>query len=369
MNTQIILAGLKARPVRTAVGVLAVTLEVVLILLLVGLTNGAITDSGNRIASAGGEIIFLDGGASMFIAMNPATLPIDKLKPKIAQTEGVKAVAPILTQTEAGGGFTMIWAIDPPSFDEMSGGLTYIKGKVFSRPDEAVVDDRLAGDKGLDVGSPVTILKRPFTVSGIVQNGKGARAFIPLESAYDMIGRSGFVTMFYIKVHDRSQTKQVIERLKTNPDFEGKQIVDAEDWLSLMYESNAPLLGIVFRVIVFIGVAIGILVIFLSMYTTVTERTREIGILRSMGASKGYIVVMVLQESLVLCAIGCVIGIGMSYVVMAMLKSLFPTLSILISYDWVLRAAIFALLSGIVGSLYPAYKAASQDPIEALAYE
>jgi putative ABC transport system permease protein len=125
----------------------------------------------------------------------------------------------------------------------------------------------------------------------------------------------------------------------------------------------------VFRVIVFVGVAIGVLVIFLSMYTTITERTREIGILRSMGASKRFIVVMVLQESITLCIIGTVLGIGMSYVVMLLLKSVYPTLSLIITADWVLRAAIFALLSGIVGSLYPAYKAASQDPIEALAYE
>jgi putative ABC transport system permease protein len=54
---------------------------------------------------------------------------------------------------------------------------------------------------------------------------------------------------------------------------------------------------------------------------------------------------------------------------MLLLKSVYPTLSLIITADWVLRAAIFALLSGIVGSLYPAYKAASQDPIEALAYE
>jgi putative ABC transport system permease protein len=114
---------------------------------------------------------------------------------------------------------------------------------------------------------------------------------------------------------------------------------------------------------------IGVLVIFLSMYTTVTERTREIGILRSMGASKGFIVRMVLQESLMLCIIGTVVGIGMSYLVMWALKAMFPTLSIIITSDWVVRAAIFALLSGIVGSLYPAIKAASQDPIEALAYE
>src|SRR5688572_17773639 len=177
MNTQIILAGLKARPVRTAVGVLAVTLEVVLILLLVGLTNGAITDSGTRIASAGGEIIYMDTGSSMVVGLSSATLPVS-LAADIAKVEGVKAVAPIFAKTESSGGFTMIWGIDPPSFEAMSGGLTFLDGKMFALPDEVVVDDRFAGDQMLSVGSPVTILRRPFKVSGIVQNGKGARAFI-----------------------------------------------------------------------------------------------------------------------------------------------------------------------------------------------
>jgi putative ABC transport system permease protein len=105
------------------------------------------------------------------------------------------------------------------------------------------------------------------------------------------------------------------------------------------------------------------------MYTTVTERTREIGILRAMGASKSFIVVMVIQESLLLCLVGAIVGVGASYLLTIPLKSMWPTLSILISGSWVIRAAFFALVSGVIGSLYPAYKAASQDPIEALAYE
>ncbi len=365
MNTQIILAGLKARPVRTGVGVLAVALEVVLILLLVGLTNGAIADSGSRVAGAGGEIIFKNGESSYVVGMNPAVLPV-KMVPEIEKIEGVKVAAPIVAQTEVGGGFTMIWGIDPPSFDEMSGGFRFMDGKIFSRPDEAIIDDRIANDKHLKVGDTLQVLNHPFTVSGIVENGKGARVFIPLTTAQDMT-RPDSATMFYVKLHDKSQTKAVVERLKEA--FPGRDVVDADDWLSLMFESIAPLLGLVFNVIVFVGVFIGVLVIFLSMYTTVTERTREIGILRAMGATKSFIVVLVLQESLVLCIIGAIVGIGSSYLVMAILKGIFPTLSVLIDSGWVFRAVLFALLSGIIGSLYPAYKAASQDPIEALAYE
>src|SRR5262249_53991569 len=121
--------------------------------------------------------------------------------------------------------------------------------------------------------------------------------------------------------------------------------------------------------VVFVAVCIGVLVIFLSMYTTITERTREIGILRSLGASKQFIIGLIFQESAIVCLIGIAIGIGISFGISRLVQWIFPTLSIIITPGWVLKAAVFALLSGVIGSLYPSLKAAAQDPIEALAYE
>lgn len=368
MNTQIILAGLRARPVRTGVGVLAVTLEVLLILILAGLTNGALSDTGNRVAGVGGEIIFKPADSSMALGLSSAIFPIT-MGEKIAQVEGIKAVAPVLAQMESTGGMGMVWGIDPPSFEAMSGGFTFLDGTMFSASDEAIVDDRIAGARKLTVGGQMKTLNRTFTITGIVQSGKGSRIYIPIHTAQEMVNRTdpAAASVFFIKLNDKSQTNRIIEEL--NEKFPDRDIIDADDWLSLMYASNAPFLSIVFDVILFIGVSVGVLVIFLSMYTTVTERTREIGILRAMGASKGFIVVLVIQESLVLCIIGTVVGIGSSFLLVFLLRTFQPTLSILLTSGWVVRASIFALLSGVIGSLYPAYKAASQDPIEALAYE
>ncbi|HET9131055.1 MAG TPA: FtsX-like permease family protein, partial [Terriglobia bacterium] len=122
-------------------------------------------------------------------------------------------------------------------------------------------------------------------------------------------------------------------------------------------------------VVVFVALCIGVLVIFLSMYTTIMERTREIGILRSLGASKMFIVTLIMKESILLCAIGVVLGTIGSELIMNGAKALYPTLVFLYSYKWMAIAAISALVSGVVGSLHPALKAASQDPVEAFAYE
>jgi len=372
MNTQIIVAGLRARPVRTAVGVLAVTLEVVLILLLVGMANGSLSDSANRVAGVGGEILFKKSDTSFMLGASPATLSLVHAG-TIRKMDGVKAVAPILVQMESTGGLTQIWGIDPVSFEAMSGGFAWQDGKMFSAANEAIVDDRIAADRKLHVGGPLSVLGREFKITGIVKSGKGARIAIPLETAQEMVSKPGYATLFYIKLADKSLTKGMIDQIKGA--FLGEDgklsfdVIDADEWFSMMVESNAALLRIVFNGIVFLGVCIGVLVIFLSMYTTVTERTREIGILRAMGASKSFIVVMVIQESLFLCLIGAIVGVGAAFLLTVPLKSMWPTLSILITTDWVVRAAFFALVSGVIGSLYPAYKASSQDPIEALAYE
>ena len=137
----------------------------------------------------------------------------------------------------------------------------------------------------------------------------------------------------------------------------------------LMTSSNIPGLSAFINAVVFIALCIGILVIFLSMYTTITERTREIGILRSLGASKAFIVGLIFQESIFVCALGVVFGVGLSLLSAKLLVAVFPTLIIDITPGWVVRASLFAILSGVVGSFYPSLKAAGQDPVEALAYE
>ncbi len=118
------------------------------------------------------------------------------------------------------------------------------------------------------------------------------------------------------------------------------------------------------------AVTIGFLVIFLSMYTTITERTREIGILKSLGAGKGYIIDLILREAIVICIIGTLAGFGATAVGRKALTSVFPTLSVEYpGIEWAVWAALLALVGSIIGAFYPALRAASLDPVDALSYE
>jgi putative ABC transport system permease protein len=118
-----------------------------------------------------------------------------------------------------------------------------------------------------------------------------------------------------------------------------------------------------------LAVAIGLLVIFLTMYTTVIERTRDIGVLKSLGANRLFIIRALLAESTALCIFGIAAGVGLSYAARAAFLAGFPTLSILITPAWILRAAGIALAGAIFGASYPAWLASRKDPVEALSYD
>jgi putative ABC transport system permease protein len=105
------------------------------------------------------------------------------------------------------------------------------------------------------------------------------------------------------------------------------------------------------------------------MYTAVLERTREIGILKSMGASKPTIVGVVLRECAVLAVAGVLVGIAATYGVRALLSVKFPAFSFELTAVWMARGAAIAFLGSLCGALYPAWMAARKDPIDALAYE
>jgi len=105
------------------------------------------------------------------------------------------------------------------------------------------------------------------------------------------------------------------------------------------------------------------------MYTAILERTREIGILKSMGASKTAIVTMVLRESVLMAVVGIAVGIGLTYGIHAWMGQSFPTVFFEITQSWIIKACVIAFLGAIFGASYPAFMAARKDPIDALAYE
>jgi putative ABC transport system permease protein len=211
------------------------------------------------------------------------------------------------------------------------------------------------------------MLEHDFHVAGIVEHGKGARIFVPLATLQELSGAPDKASIFYLKCTRPDHTVAVMEQMKKI--LPGYEIRPLKDFLSLMTSTSLPGLDAFVRSMIALAVAIGFLVIFLSMYSTVVERTHDIGVLKSLGASKVYILQALLSEIGVICGAGIVLGIGLSYAARAFFLSAFPTLSILITGDWIVRAGFIAIGGGMLGALYPAWLASRKDAIEALAYE
>ena len=211
------------------------------------------------------------------------------------------------------------------------------------------------------------ILEHDFHVAGIVEHGKGARLFVLMSTLQEMSGAHDKASVFFIKCdrtdHTAAATDEVRELL---PRYEVRPL---KDYISLMTSSNLPGLGAFINVMIGIAVAIGFLVTFLSMYTTIIERTREIGVLKSLGASKTYIVEIILSETSLLCLAGVATGIGLSFLMRSIFLRLFPSLTILITFRWIILAGMIAVAGGLLGAAYPAWLASRKDPVEALAYE
>jgi putative ABC transport system permease protein len=137
----------------------------------------------------------------------------------------------------------------------------------------------------------------------------------------------------------------------------------------MLTPEHLPGFNIALHIVISIAVVVGFLVIFQAMYTAVLERTREIGILKSLGASRMYIVNLVLRETAFLSLVGILLGIGAAFLIKAGMSARLPTQPFPISAGWIIATTLIAFGGALVGASYPALKAARKDPIEALAYE
>lgn len=368
MMNKMVVANLVHRPVRSMISIVAVALEVTLILLIVGLCYGIMNDNKNRTAGIGADVIVQPPGSSFLAGISGAPVSV-KVADVIRRMPHVKVVSPVVWQIVTGAGVEVIDGIDLSSFEALGGPFQYVAGGPFQGPNDALVDDYIARQRHVTVGDTMEILNHPFRISGIVENGRGARKFVPMSTLQDLIGATGKASVFYVKLDNPADAEEVVKEIRAQPGMEKYSVLSTQDYLSMMTPSNLPGFRPFIGVVIGVSVIIGFLVIFQAIYTAVMERTREIGILKSMGASKLYIVNVVLRETLLLALGGIVLGVVVSLVARVGIEHRWPLVHIDQSNGWMLAAAIIAIVGAAAGAIYPAYKAAQKDPIEALAYE
>ena len=366
MMGELIFRNLLHRPMRTLIGAMGIAVEVALVVLIVGLTSGLLSETAKRIEGIGADIMLQPPGVSIWMGMTGAPMPI-KIGDKLAELKYVQSVAPALLQFNSTGAVEVIYGIDRESFHAVSGGFVFIEGHDMEGPDDLLVDDVAAKAKHIKVGDTYNLLNHDWHVAGIVEHGKGSRLFVPLSTLQELVGARDKASVFFVKCTRPEHTEDVMEEIRRL--LPTHTVRPLKDFLSLMSSTNIPGLETFINAMIALAISIGLLVIFLTMYTTVIERTRDIGVLKSLGANHWFVVRALLSESAALCLLGVGAGVGLSYLVRAGFLWKFPSLTILITAGWVLRAAGIALVGALLGASYPAWMASRKGAVEALSYD
>jgi putative ABC transport system permease protein len=368
MMNKMIVSNLVHRPVRSLISILAIALEVTLILLIVGLSMGILNDAKQRTLGVGADVIVQPPGSTNLAGLSGAPVSV-KVADILRKLPHVTKVSPVIWQLSAEGAIEVIYGIDIDSFDALGNPFRYLAGGPFQAPDDVLVDDFFAQAHHVAVGQTLELFNHSFRVSGIVEHGKGARKFVQMSTLQDLLGAKDKASVFYVKLDDQANADTVIQEVKSVPGMERYTVRSMRQYLSMMTPDNLPGFSSFINVVIGVSVTIGFIVIFQAMYAAVMERTREIGILKSMGASRFYVINVILRETFFLAVCGIVLGIGISFAAREAILNRLPLLRVMVTSEWVVRATVIAIVGALAGAIYPAFKAARKDPIEALAYE
>jgi putative ABC transport system permease protein len=286
---------------------------------------------------------------------------------EIARLEGVRAATAIgqtLDKSDTGFGQRLIDGIDYDQYANLA-GISIREGRKLASGDEAIVDPQWKENRHAQIGDTVKLFERPFKIVGVYEPPGGGRIKIPLSTMQEQEGTQGHATAILVACVDAANQDEVAKRIQKQ--FPEDQLIFTRD-LPELYATGVPALNIFIKVVVGVAASISMLVILLAMYTTVTERTRQIGILKSLGMSKSAIAWVIEQEAMVVSFLGVLVGVLLTMAARFAVMRV-TSLTIEIEPRWVLISLAVGLLGGTIGALYPALRAARQDAVEALSYE
>ena len=382
MVNKLIFANLAHRPLRTFLSVLAIGVEVTMILTLVGVSYGTLDASARRARGIGADVFVRPPGTSV-MGLSSAPLP-EKTVDVLAQKPGV--ILATGTMVQSIGGFATIQGVDFPAIDKMAStwrgpgtpqkdGFKFLEGTSFQAPDDIIVDEYYAREKKVHPGDHLKLINHDWRVAGVYEAGKLAAILAPKDTLQRLTGSEGKISAVYLKLQDPSQATKFVKALRldlngsSDPEA-GYRIYTIEEFTSQLTVNSVTMLKDFIYVVIGIASIVGFIVVFMAMYTAVLERTREIGILKAVGAGTGYILNMLFRETIMLALIGTAFGILMTYGTQWLMAHAVPaTLVQETVYQWWWRAALIAIAGALIGTIVPAYRAVKQDATEALSYE
>lgn len=362
----LITANVRQRPVRAVVSAAGVALGVCLVMLFTGLARGLSNDLQRRAANLRAEIIFTKGGSTdpLTAAANVDVRYADELR----KVEGVEMAVPAIryvSQGSRGFGLEQVEGVDWQGFAAMN-GMSLVAGRAPEGLKEVVIDETKAHNNALGVGSTVKLFgDLPYTVVGIYTPEAGPRVKMALAAMQDALEAEKKATWIYVKLKNPADVEIVAKRI--NEALPENKIQLTRDVFTNV-EKSIPYLSVFLRALVGLAAVVSALVVMLAMYTTITERTREIGVLKALGASRSYIISVIEKEAVLISVLGVLAGFVMA-VAAAFVIERTSGLIFEYSWTWALTALVIGLGGGALGALYPAIRAANLDAVSALSYE
>lgn len=364
---ELILANLRVRPFRTLISVVGVALGVILVVLFTGLAQGMTNDMARRASNWKAEIVFTRPGAMELTSSNASvdTAYADRLK----EIEGVQSTVPVIRyispNTKGRWGFQQLDGVPWQAFSEMN-GIEIIEGRAPQANDEVILDERQMIDDEVKIGETIEIFGgKPYKVVGVFAPPSGSRIKMSLAAMQDALEAPDKCTYILVKVKDGADPQTVAQRIDSQ--LPGNKINLTHD-LIIDAQERIPALNTFLRVLVGLGAFVSTIFVLLSMYTTITERRKEIGILKSLGASKSFIISTIEGEAFLIGVLGVALGFLVAFVSSTVIQNLFD-LHFEFSPGWILTAVLIAVGGSLFGALYPAWRASDIDPVEVMVNE
>ncbi len=359
-----------------------------MILTLVGVSYGTLDASARRARGIGADVFVRPPGSSV-ISLSSAPLS-EKIVPLLAAKPGVALATGTMVQSI--GGFDTIQGVEFPTINRMAGGFKffeildpahpgdatvqkmpgggyrYTSGSPMQSDDDIIVDEFYARQKKLHPGDHLQLINHDWRVAGVYESGKLARILTRIDVLQRLTGSEGKISAVYLKLQNPPKADAFVAQLKN--ELPGYQIYTVEDFTSQLTVNSVTMLKDFIYVVIGVASIVGFIVVFMAMYTAVLERTREIGILKAVGAGPSYILRMLFRETLLLAVVGTAFGILLTYGTQWLMLHAVPASLVQETvYRWWPIAAAIAIVGALLGTVVPATRAVRQDATEALSYE
>ena len=393
LSFKMALRSISANKMRAVLTMLGIIIGVMALVVLVSLVNGATTSVTDAVSSLGSSLITVtisdDKGS-------PVTL--DTLQQWMEEEEQLGLMAASGTDSVTGKhggeyGTVTVYGATPAYYDVQ--GLQISMGRWLKNTDlennsyVCVINETAATELiGYEdcVGETISLNGVEYTVVGILADDEDSLtavftsgtlvAYIPYTSLMrlsDSVTQE--LTSFYLAAAEGSTLDAAEARmeqilLERFEEDEDAYSISSSNVLEEAMSSITSVLSILLGGIAGISLVVGGIGIMNIMLVTVTERTREIGIRKAIGASRGTILTQFLMEAVVLCMMGCCLGIFLSWAILQAVNTVVVStgMRFVLSGGVVLIAVVFCFIIGRIFGLYPANKAAKMKPIDALHY-